>query len=656
MANYFDCKFSGMKGLSQFDIKDGLSTPGERLIAKKLNELKHENIYIFKEYNISKGKRIDYLLYFPNACFVILEIKDWGIPYIEKIDYVGNNDYLMEFYKLKFIFSKNETSPKNPYETQAKRYLLELNKLFEKNKSLKYISIPVYSFIIFTNLEKKNFTEMISNSQVCEMISKYTFFKEEIEEFNIMKKISSVTPDILSRKDLRYRANYFIDSLKCSSDINTNFNILSQYNSVNEEMLLDNKQFLIAQNIENIDKRFLFLFGVVGSGKTLILERRLDLFVLELLDHKRKMEYDKNLKNIEDKILVFFKDSNSFLFERLKNKYKDYLENIIFLDFLTKNFYQKIVDDIILYNNDEKIEKILYFNTIKEIYIEEAHEILVNSKSSLDALKDFFLKIYYSPEQIKIICLLDSNQMKYDREYHNNFKKQILKYSILEVLGLNREEVYIEELNISYRLLPRVGTFSFRYLVHFMNRKNKLEFLEQVYSPSDSLYSIEDRSFYLVLSTQEIYNEVKEALNQNYSKNIDLRYGRNLIFLNSGRFTGMDKNIFDKNNNVQYIKTYDDIKKYDTNKKITVCENVNFIKGMEYENVILISKISDFFPSTEDTDYFEIINRNYIVLTRSLGNSVIILVNEYGSKEEADKIFDIINNTSNSLWDLKRNS
>lgn len=681
MYHFYDC-INGVRGNFKFDLSFSSYTPGEKLVAENLNFLgsHNNNIYFFKEFNVFRGRRIDFLIYNKNNFFVILEVKDWDKNYIEEINFLGEQR-LSEFFKLKFsLKTKNLSVKNNPYESQCKRYLNDFNNYFKtlKNLNSKYneVNIPTCSFVVFPNLSKEDFEKLLNKEikeNIKNMIFTHTIFKEDINKLGNLTELYSLVLNQIKTYDNLDNFNEIgiFRNIKIRDSENI-INDLITYNLNNNYMVLDQNQQGIAESIENLKNKFLFIYGVAGSGKTYIMEYRLEEFLRENINRNFSNVFNKN----EDysmynnkKILIFLKDKQSTLYNYLHSKYDLYGDNIFLLDLLTKDRYIQANDkgvEIKVSTSTKpyyKTETILY-EDIKEIYIDEVNDIVSHSSKSFAELKNLISCLNLYGQDINTILLTDANQINYNGYYFNNFGENNIKNIFWKVLGIEDSNKVIEfDLNISYRLDYWLADFTFRYLLYYTSKFSKkyIDYFEQLYSIKNNI--LMDRDTYCLVTEKELYNSLENSLCYPYyykenDLEIDLRYNKNLIYFNFRPINSKGyENLKEKNlHNSLFIENYETLSKISVRDfsftKNTITHKVDFIKGREFDNLIFITKFEDFFLNEETLNY-ENIYENYLVMTRAINNlKILIVVNERDKNMISSKIDNLISKINNFPKDL----
>lgn len=601
----FECDY-GFREVEKFDTSNPLMEPGEKFLAEKLNELKNLGLYIFREYNVVGLRRADFIIYYPGEFLTVLEVKDWGVNFIK--DIIGTRKGGMKFL--------TPFGNKNPYKSQAYSYAKSLSDQFKKNlpnnKKIKNNEIQIFSFVVFTRLTfeelKQQGYENVIEPNYISNFENYSIFSNELVDFwNFFDKKRSLQ-DTENKKNeigllnLKFRYN---------NDNKEMLDFFMKHNSLSIEKPLDKKQIELAQTIEVSDRNFLFIYGTVGSGKTLILKKRIEIF-------KSKKQFEE----IEPskKLIVIMKDEHSLLFKEYSTKQNS---DVLVIPLIQSTYETKIEEDGISSTPYGTIK----WEEIHEILIEEGHSIISNSKKSLDKLKVLYESSYVKKlGNTKIVMTLDSNQIQYKSYYRNNFKKVRLDLPIY--FGLEISDFYNCELNISYRLSSTSNDFSFKYLIKNMEENNLLNNVTQTNSPEGFTRLLKRNEYYYINFCDEGYetalkNHIEEVIKKFPTHNNLILFLDNVSHLK-----------FDNISNVQTLKSLQDIDDFNPDAKVTICYRPEFLGGFEFNNVIIITTPEKFFlDNYSGDDLYEQLHKNYISLTRSTGEFKIYFFNKYSSPD-----------------------
>lgn len=628
MKKLFECEY-GFREVEKYDTTNSLMEPGEKIVAKKINDI-NEKIICFREYNMDDLSRADFVIYKPNDCLIILEVKDWDNTFIKNI--TGQPSGLL---------ISTPFGNKNPYKNQLLKYARRIAKKFKDSlfigRSAPKQEIPIYLFTVFTkysfedlkNQAEKNWI----NSEKIENFKNYTIFSDEIIDLwsNINSKISNQ-----SRNNKKNEIGIHNVNLKYVKDYNKMLEIFLKHNSLALEKPLDKKQIEISQSIDDLNEKFIFIYGTAGSGKSLILRKRISIFKLK----KQFEEIDESKK-----MLLIMKDDHSLLFKEYEEANK---KDIIILPLLQNKYGVKITEQGI-YSN---VYNLINWVDIEEVLIEEGHTIISNSKFSFDKLKELITAGYINGgKNKKIIMTLDCNQI----QYKNFFRAEIgnIRKELGNKLGLNNHEYKSCELNISYRLSNLSSKFSFQYFVHYMKSYNLLNNVIQVNSPESPFGQLKRGEYYDGKFCDEGFeNELKKYLKNMIS---ELKHNNNLIiFLDNISHLNLEES-----DEVQIIDSILKIDCFNSNKKVTITDKPEYIAGLEFENVIIVSRPQTFFLENYFGDaLYEQLYKNYISLTRSTGEMKFIFFNrnyiDNFSSHRVTDFMNIIQNGSTELLDYYR--
>jgi len=286
--------------------------------------------------------------------------------------------------------------------------------------------------------------------------------------------------------------------------------------------------------------------------------------------------------------------------------------------------------------------------------IEEGHTIISNSENSFKKLKDLITASYLKTNKNrKIIMTLDCNQIQYKDYFRRNVIN--IKNSLPILLGLSENEFQNCELNISYRLSNLASKFSFQYFIHYMKQQDLLDNIVQVNSPEGSLHLSKREEYYdYSYCDTEFESGLKNRIEIVIS---ELKHQSNLILF----LDNISHLSFEENNETQIINSRDKIDSFDPRKKITITDRPEYVGGLEFENVIIITTPDTFFLRNYAGDrLYEQLYKNYISLTRSTGELNFFFFNKNNfsnfTGQDVKTQMDLIQRKSIDLLDYYRDN
>ena len=254
-------------------------TKGELWIARRLAASLEDDCRVWYDIFIRKGRHYpDFIILHPSRGLLILEVKDWNLSNIEKIDksnvYLWNNNDL--------------TTAKNPLE-QARQYTHEMVDLLSRDPKLRQTTgaykgkliIPYGWGAVFTNISRKQIKKMIPDDQ-CENVlpDHLVIYKDEVTRNADAERFQEQLWGMFNYQFGESLTLPQIDCIRWHLFPEVRINDTGQVDlfDTDEEApapdiieILDDQQEQLARSFGEGHR---VIHGVAGSGKTLILRCR----------------------------------------------------------------------------------------------------------------------------------------------------------------------------------------------------------------------------------------------------------------------------------------------------------------------------------------------------------------------------------------------
>ncbi|WP_169832948.1 3'-5' exonuclease [Geosporobacter ferrireducens] len=220
-----------------------------------------EDYMVWVELNI-KGNYPDFVVVGPDLGIMVLEVKDWDLNYIKKIN-------------KKEIELSDGTVKANPWD-QSWRYCMSiLNEVkrsdkFYKDKLKDLIEFPCNHAIVFPNIYQAEFEQSITDTKVLE--SKYVLFGDEINNLLRTRSEKKLVEKLKKMMQRDFGGDFFITSDKMREIRRLLYpEVIISKKKDGTIRTMDAKQEELARgmNYGNV-----IIKGVAGSGKTVILTAR----------------------------------------------------------------------------------------------------------------------------------------------------------------------------------------------------------------------------------------------------------------------------------------------------------------------------------------------------------------------------------------------
>ncbi|MBD3216276.1 MAG: AAA family ATPase [Candidatus Lokiarchaeota archaeon] len=262
------------------------STPGERSFFNRIeNYFEEENeVYVYFEPAVG-DLRPDYLLLSPNFGVIIVEIKDYKDITLKTISKSGD----WEFLKYNQL-----TSISNPFD-QLYQYWRRIQNRVNKCEFPEPIEIPITKIAAFTNISRDSDQALTIEKLSPRMI--FCCFKETLGRNDNFKSFLNDLLPVNYQLDSTFfnilRAN-IIPTCRLPSVDQTNLKNFVKFDD--KVKLLDDQQEQLAREIGEGHR---LIFGVAGSGKTVLLIARARYLALKHPDWKILILcYNRLLRNL----------------------------------------------------------------------------------------------------------------------------------------------------------------------------------------------------------------------------------------------------------------------------------------------------------------------------------------------------------------------
>lgn len=253
---------------------DEATTDGEKYLYHLLDKYLDDEFHIWN--NLNFGNEIDFFIIHNDLGILLIEVKDWVISQIQN---VTNHNVKGKLYGNKITEEPNPIKKSKEIGFNVQNQLQKNDALINKEGKYKNkLKVPINSVTVFTNittdeLKERDFlgdTKFSENNIITKSDLEYSYEEDFLE---LLYNKRDIKFDSVLRPD---EIDFIISKLGTNSGVN---DIISH----KLEGVLDAHQEKLSNS--NLDKNII-IQGPAGSGKTLVLIKRLQNYLLANPKHK----------------------------------------------------------------------------------------------------------------------------------------------------------------------------------------------------------------------------------------------------------------------------------------------------------------------------------------------------------------------------------
>ncbi|HAK5291476.1 TPA: AAA family ATPase [Salmonella enterica] len=587
------------KLITSLSLYSDKMTPGEKRVAKRLEKSLNNNVLIWYDTPIGKKyQHPDFILIIPEKGMVFLEVKDWYLKNIKKID--------SQSVELNINDEIKKTI--NPL-AQVRNYAHNAIDLLKKDSRLKqkdglyegYLNVAWCYGVIFPNITRKQIKSVFDLKNINNILpEKLTICQDELSESLLNAKIDNLfnityRPYVTQEKIDAIRQNLFPEI------------IVSEGGGDNEiKKIMDIQQEILARNIGPGHR---VIHGVAGSGKTMILIYRC-----------------KCLAEISKKpilILCYNIILANFLKEQFENSsYKEKIQIYHFHKWCSKmtQEYNLTVDKNGLYweNSFNSLEKAIQDGKIRETKYDS---VLIDEGHDFDARWLTVIAKLFDNDRHSLLLMFDDAQSIYKRETK-------LKFSLASVGIQAQGRTTI--LKINYRNTRQILNFAYDFAKSYFkeNQNKELPVIEPETYGNNGPQPIIKRC----INQSEEAKIITQWAKEKFTNEND--WGT-IAILCPSKFCIQELTDEFLKNNIPYAKYFNDFKKNYSSKenKIHII-TLQSSKGLEFKYVAVINSSFIYKDSQPESDYIPIL---YVAFTRAINELIITYYRENKISKHLDE-------------------